>query len=214
MMEIKAFQFNMLPVNTYVVWDETGEAAVIDPGCYYPGEGDTLCRFIRDNGLKPKLLLNTHLHFDHVFGNPIIEKEFGIRAKGNAADQNWIVTLPDKLAAFGMHFDTTVEPVLPENFLNEGDTVSLGNTTFHIFHIPGHSPGSLVYYERVSGTLFTGDVLFRCGIGRGDFPDGNTGTLIDGINSKLMKLPDETKVLPGHGAYTTIGYERQHNPYI
>lgn len=214
MIELKAFEFNMLPVNTYVVWDGTKEAAIIDPGCYYPGEGDELCSFIRENGLTPKLLLNTHLHFDHVFGNPVIEREFGIRAMGNEADQDWIITLPKKLAAFGMQFDTKVEPILPENFLNEGDSVSFGDTTFEIFHVPGHSPGSLVYYERVSGTLFTGDVLFRCGIGRGDFPDGDTATLIDGINGKLMKLPDDTRVLPGHGPDTTIGYERLHNPYI
>ncbi|MCQ2066660.1 MAG: MBL fold metallo-hydrolase [Bacteroidaceae bacterium] len=213
-MSIKSFQFNMLPVNTYVVWDETGEAVVIDPGCFFPGEEETLTGFIRDNGLRLRHLLNTHLHFDHVFGNPVIGREFGIAAEANEADQEWITDLPHKIGSFGIRFEGKVSPILPENFLHEGDTVSFGNTAFGIFHIPGHSPGSLVFHEKTSRTLFTGDVLFRCSVGRTDFIDGDSEALADGIRRKLLPLPDDTKVLPGHGPSTTIGYERQNNPYF
>ncbi len=214
MIQIKTFQFNMLPVNTYVVWDETKEAVVIDPGCYYPGEGDTLCGFVRQNGLTLRHLLNTHLHFDHVFGNPVIEKEFGIFAEGNEADQDWIISLPKRLAAFGMRFETTVAPIRPDHFLNEGDVVRFGNTSLDVFHIPGHSPGSLVFLCKQAKTLFTGDVLFRGGVGRSDFGDGDHNALIDGIWKKLMILPDDTVVLTGHGLSTTIGTERAENPYL
>ena len=204
----------MLPVNTYVVWDETNEAAVIDPGCYYKGEGEELCDFIRNKGLNIKHLLNTHLHFDHVFGNPVIESSFGVEAEANEADQPWITGLERRIAAFGMRFSTKVSPIKPEHFLNEGDTIRFGNTTLSIFHIPGHSPGSLVFYCSEDGILFTGDVLFQGGVGRSDFGDGDHQALIDGIKKKLMVLPDSTKVLSGHGPSTTIGQERIGNPYI
>lgn len=214
MISVKVFQFNMLPVNTYVVWDGTGEAAVIDPGCYYDGEAETLCGFIRDNGLKPKHLLNTHLHFDHIFGNPVIESEFGLRAKGHQADLPWITGFHERISAFGIRYDGTVSPVLPENLIGQGDRITFGTTFLDVIHVPGHSPGSLVFHSGAEKILFTGDVLFRCGIGRSDFADGDGRILIDGIRSRLLTLPDDTVVYPGHGPSTAIGYERTHNPYL
>ena len=128
MISIKDFQFNMLPVNTYVVWDETKEAVVIDPGCYYPEEGEQLCTFIRSNGLNVKHLLNTHLHFDHIYGNPIVENEFGVLAEANGADMPWLTGIRQRLAAFGIHCNVTINPIQPENILKEGDTIAFGNT--------------------------------------------------------------------------------------
>lgn len=214
MISIKDFQFNMLPVNTYVVWDETKEAVVIDPGCYYPEEGEQLCTFIRSNGLKIKHLLNTHLHFDHIYGNPIIENEFGVLAEANEADMPWLTEIRQRLAAFGIHSKVTINPIQPENRLKDGDTIAFGNTVFYVLQIPGHSPGSVVFYSETDGVLFTGDVIFQGSIGRTDFPDGNHEDLISGIRNKLMTLPDSTVIYPGHGPSTSIGYERNNNPYI
>lgn len=214
MISIKDFQFNMLPVNTYVVWDETKEAVVIDPGCYYPEEGELLCTFIRSNGLNVKHLLNTHLHFDHIYGNPIVENEFGVLAEANGADMPWLTGIRQRLAAFGIHCNVTINPIQPENILKEGDTIAFGNTVFQVLQVPGHSPGSVVFYSRTDGVLFTGDVIFQGSIGRTDFQDGNHEDLISGIRNKLMTLPDNTVIYPGHGPSTSIGYERNHNPYI
>ena len=214
MISIKDFQFNMLPVNTYVVWDDTKEAVVIDPGCYYPEEGGILCSFIRSNGLKVKHLLNTHLHFDHIYGNPIIENEFGVLAEANGADMPWLTEIRQRLAAFGIHSKVTINPIQSENRLKDGDTIAFGNTVFNVLQIPGHSPGSVVFYSETDGVLFTGDVIFQGSIGRTDFPDGNHEDLISGIRNKLMTLPDSTVIYPGHGPSTSIGYERNNNPYI
>lgn len=214
MISIRTFQFNILQVNTYVVWDETGEAAVIDPGCMYKGEDETLCAFIRDNQLTPVLLLNTHLHFDHVFGNPIVEKTFGLKAKAHKADLPWLTTLPQKIGVLGIAVDKVVNSIEHDNFIDESDVLQFGNTSFEVLQVPGHSPGSLAFLCRSQKTVFTGDALFRGSIGRTDFEDSDGPALIDNINSKLMSLPDDTVVLPGHGPSSTIGFERSNNPYL
>lgn len=211
---IQTLQYNMLPVNTYVVWDDTKEAVVIDPGCYYSGEGEHLCGYIHQNGLTVRHLLNTHQHFDHVFGNPVVEQAFGIHAEGHAADRQWMIDLPGRLAAFGMKFNTIVEPIMPENYIDEGDRIEFGHSVFEILHVPGHSPGSIAFYCREANALFTGDALFRESIGRTDMEDGDHDALINAIRNKLAVLPDETIVFPGHGPYTTIRHEKDCNPFI
>jgi len=209
-MEVKCFEFNFLPVNTYVIWDETNEAAIIDPGCFYPGETGKLAAFIRDKGLTVKLLLNTHLHFDHVFGNLFVEETYHVKAKANDLDMPWIRTMAARMAVFGINYDGHVNPISPENVLNEGDTVTFGNTSLDVLHIPGHSPGSLVFRNKEQGCVFTGDVIFQGSYGRTDFPDGNHEALMDGIRNKLLTMPDDTVVYPGHGPVTTIRHERNY----
>lgn len=211
MMELRCFEFNMLPVNTYVVWDETGQAAIIDPGCYYPGESNELADFISSKGLEVKLLLNTHLHFDHVLGNAFVEQTYHIKAHANNLDNPWIIYMAKKMAAFGIRYDGCISPIEPQNVLNEGDKVAFGNTEFEVFHIPGHSPGSIVFYNRAQNIVFTGDVLFQGSIGRTDFQDGDGPALIRGIREKLLTLPENTVVYPGHGPATTIANEK---PYF
>ena len=211
MMNVKCFEFNFLPVNTYVVWDETLEAAVIDPGCFYDGESDALKDFISSNSLKIKHLLNTHLHFDHVLGNTFVEETYGVRAQANDADDPWIRFMARKMAAFGIRYEGHVSPIAPENVLKEGDTVTFGGTMLHVMQVPGHSPGSIVFYNRREDTVFTGDVLFQGSIGRADFADSDPQALIRGIREKLLVLPDCTVVYPGHGPATTIGSEK---PYF
>lgn len=207
-MNVKCLEFNFLPVNTYIIWDDTKECAIIDPGCFYEGESERLAEFISDNNLKVKLLLNTHLHFDHVFGNLFVEKTYGIQAKANDADNPWIENISQRLSAFGLHYNGAVNPILPENVLREGDVMEFGNTKLHVLHIPGHSPGSLVFLNKEEKILFSGDVLFQNGMGRTDFPDGDGPALWNGIRTKLMTLDPSTTVFPGHGPATTIGQER------
>ena len=211
MMNVKCFEFNFLPVNTYVVWDETLEAAVIDPGCFYDGESDALKDFISSNSLKVRHLLNTHLHFDHVLGNTFVEETYGVRAQANDADDPWIRFMARKMAAFGIRYEGHVSPIAPENVLKEGDTVTFGGTMLNVMQVPGHSPGSIVFYNRREDTVFTGDVLFQGSIGRADFADSDPQALVRGIREKLLVLPDRTVVYPGHGPATTIGSEK---PYF
>ncbi len=211
-MIVKCFEFNMLPVNTYVIWNpDDREAVIIDPGCYFSGEAAILKQYIDENYLTVKHLLNTHLHFDHIFGNPFVENAFHIKAKANDCDIKWLLNIKKRVEIFGLRYDETINPIEDDNILNEGDTIAYGNSVLSIFHIPGHSPGSLVFYSKKDDILFTGDVLFQGSIGRSDFPDSDTSALTSGIKNKLFVLPDNTIVYPGHGPATTIGYEKKYN---
>ena len=174
----------MFPVNCYVLWDDTKEAVVIDPGCFYEEEKQALKKFILTNELNVKHLLNTHLHLDHIFGNPFMLKEFGQK------------------------------PVPLGKYLHDGDSITFGHTTLEAIHVPGHSPGSLVYYCKEDNCMFSGDVLFQGSIGRADLTGGNFDELIEHICSRLFVLPNETVVYPGHGAPTTIGMEKAENPFF
>lgn len=212
-MKVKQFEFNMLPVNTYVVWDEhTHEAAVIDAGCYTPKECETLKEFISEEGLTVKYLLNTHLHFDHIFGNGFMYKEYGVKTCAHPADEEWLVEAPQRTRMFGLEFPGTPAPI--GTYLEEGDKLMLGYYSLQCIHVPGHSPGSIVFYSPEGRCLFAGDVLFQGSIGRSDLPGGDIRTLIDSIRENLLTLPDATLVYPGHGDATTIGYEKQYNFYL
>ncbi len=212
MLQIKTFEFNMLPVNTYLVWDNTNEAVLIDCGCYYEAEKQELKKFIATQHLTIKHLLNTHLHFDHVFGNPFIWNTYGIKAEAHAADLPWLEQISDRIQMFGIQ---NCEPPVPlQNELDEGDIVTFGSHQFSIFHIPGHSLGSLCFYCKEENILFSGDVLFRFSIGRGDLGGGGEEMLIHGIKEKLFSLPDHTKIYPGHGPTSTIGEEKRYNIYL
>lgn len=213
MLKIKQFEFNMLPVNTFVIWDEhTREAAVIDAGCYFPEECDKLKNFIANEGLVMKHLLNTHLHFDHIFGNGFIYKQYGLKTCAHRDDEDWLMDAPRRTRMFGLAFPG--EPVPVGTYIDEGDELTLGECTLKCIHVPGHSRGSIVFYNSESGCLFAGDVLFQGSIGRTDLPGGDHQTLLDGIRTKLFTLPDETVVYPGHGGQTTIGYEKKYNYYL
>lgn len=212
MLTVKRFEFNMLPVNTYVVWDETKEAVVIDAGCYFDSEKQTLKDYILKNELMIKHLLNTHLHFDHVFGNPFMFKEFGLKAEAHESDLPWLEQITERVKSFGIM--NCEPPVSLKGYLYEGDTVTFGTHTFTVFHIPGHSLGSLVYYCAEEKVLFTGDVLFEHSIGRTDLGGGTEEQLVQGIKTKLFPLPDDTRVYPGHGPETTIGSEKKYNIYL
>ena len=211
-MKIKKFIFNPVEVNCYLLWDETKEAVLIDCGALFPAEKEELKNFVAENGLTIKHYLNTHLHFDHIFGNPFIEKEFGIACEANDGDWPWAETIAERVARFGLRYKENI-PALGR-VLHDGDVITFGNQTLEAIHVPGHSPGSLAYYLRSENMLFSGDALFQGSIGRTDFADADFDTLITSIKEKLFTLPDETVVYPGHAGTTTIGFEKQYNRFL
>lgn len=212
-MKIQKFTFNMFGVNTYVLWDEaTREAAVVDPGMIDEAEERVLDGFINLNKLKVTHLINTHMHLDHTFGDNHIKKLYGVGVEGHQSDDFLGENLPAQARAFGIGQE--VSPIEIEHNLHEGDKIMLGNEALEVLHVPGHSPGSLVLYAPESGFLLAGDVIFKNSIGRTDLAGGNAPELIDGIESKILTLPPETVVHPGHGPSTTIGSEATFNPYL
>jgi glyoxylase-like metal-dependent hydrolase (beta-lactamase superfamily II) len=210
-MHIQRFECNPVAVNTYLLYDETQEAALIDCGAFSPQEQEAIQDCIKRQGLRLKRLLNTHRHFDHLLGNRFIYETYGLRPEYHAAED----TLPDisqQTRLFGFPADS--EPIAPGPFLQDGDEIRFGNTVLIALLTPGHSPGSLSFYCKESRCVFTGDALFRHDIGRTDLWGGSEEILLRSIRTRLLTLPGETVVYPGHGPQSTIEEEKQHNPYI
>jgi glyoxylase-like metal-dependent hydrolase (beta-lactamase superfamily II) len=211
MMTIQQFTFNPLQENTYVIYTEKGECCIIDPGCYSSNERNELKNFIHEHQLQPKYLLNTHCHFDHLFGNKFIHQEFGLSLHLNSKEKPVLDNAPMAALMWGLPFDQYNGNLI---YLDEGDTIQLGNDKFEIIFTPGHSPGSISFYCSEQQFIVAGDVLFRTGIGRTDLPGGDFDTLIDSIQTKLFVLPEQTTVYCGHGPQTSIGFEKRHNPFL
>lgn len=211
-MQIKKFEFNHFPVNTYLISDETGEAAVIDCGCYFPEEEELFKNYLTDHNLSLKLVLNTHLHLDHAFGNAFLEEQYGLSPITNEAEVTQLPNLAMQSQPFGIKLRRDGSEVT--QFINDGETVRFGNTTLKAILIPGHSPGGLAFYCEDAKVVFVGDILFKGSIGRTDLWGGNYDLLISGIKSKLLALPDDTVVYSGHGPETTIGYEKRTNTFL
>lgn len=215
-MNIKIFAFNPLEVNTYVLSDETGECIVIDPASLYAGEREQLLSYLQDSGFKVRHLLLTHLHFDHVPGVNLLVSRFGAPAWCHPDDLFLLDSMAGQMQAFFGLPDGGEAGHTPEisGRLSDGDTVTFGNQSIKVLHTPGHSPGSVVYYNEAEGCLFSGDLLFRSGVGRTDLPGGSFGDLTDSLKSKIFTLPDATVVYPGHGPATTVGFEKRNNPFV
>lgn len=212
-MKIKIFEFNPIAVNTYVLYDKTGECVIVDPACFYPNEQQALVKFINDKKLVVKHILNTHLHFDHVFGVNFVEKQFGVKMQAHKADEFLLETMNEQLAMFGFTPNGDYVPTVGK-YIDENDTIEFGNQKLSIMHVPGHSPGSIVFYNKEQNVAVSGDVLFNGSIGRTDLPQGNHHQLIDGIKTKLLVLPPNTVVYPGHGPATNIKGEMRSNPFL
>ena len=211
-MKIKCFEFNMFPVNCYVLADETNEAVIIDAGCYYKEEQQRLKDFITERKLTIRHQLNTHLHADHQFGNAFVEREFGVKPEACQRDEFLLSGLATFCRSFG--FPLNEEPAPLGHYITDGEIIRFGNTELKAISVPGHSPGSMVYYCEKSRCLFSGDTLFKGSIGRADLEGGNFDDLRESIATKLLVLPDDTIVYPGHGNETTIGYEKMNNPFF
>ncbi len=210
MIEIKSFVFNPFMENTYVVYDDSGEAIVIDPGCYEQQEKDQLTAFISNQSLKVVKLINTHCHIDHVLGNSFIKETYGVDFYMHKSDLQTLRSVEVYAPSYGFQQYHGIEP---DFFLDEGMTLNFGNTSLEILFVPGHAPGHIVFYHKDTNQLIGGDVLFENSIGRTDLPGGDHDLLIRNIREKLFILPEETVVYPGHGNTTTIGYEKVNNPF-
>ncbi|HXS54940.1 MAG TPA: MBL fold metallo-hydrolase [Hanamia sp.] len=211
MFQIKVFTFNPVQENTYLLYNEQNECIIIDPGCYFDEEKDQLKSFIILNKLQPKLLLNTHCHLDHVFGNKFVSEEYKLTLKTHPLEKKVLELAPASGLMFNLPFDNYQGEVI---YLEEGDVISLGNDELEVIHAPGHSPGSICFYCAKQKFIIGGDVLFQNSIGRTDLPYGSHEDLIKNIKEKLFKLPRDVKVFSGHGPATTIGEEINGNPYL
>ncbi|WEK19492.1 MAG: MBL fold metallo-hydrolase [Candidatus Pedobacter colombiensis] len=211
MISIKQFTFNPVRENTYILFDETGECVIIDPGMYDAAEQNAVVNFIKDQNLKPVLLLNTHCHYDHVFGNKFVYDNWGLKPQFHKGELYVLQAIPGYVPQLGLHYELSPEP---EVFLPESGKVNFGNSQLELIFAPGHSPAHLCFYAAADNFLIGGDVLFYCSIGRTDLPGGNHLQLINSIKNNLFILPDDCKVYPGHGQSTTIGFEKQHNPFL
>ena len=209
-----ALQIQVIPVtpfqqNAALLWDDASREAVLtDVG----GESERLLSAVSQNQLKLQAIWLTHGHLDHASGVADLTEQQSVPVLGpHQSDDYWLQALPEITANYGFPVS---KPLTPTRWLEDGDELSVGEHKFIVYHIPGHTPGHVVFYNQENNLLIAGDVLFRESIGRTDFPGGNHADLIHGIQSKLLTLPDSTRVLPGHGPMTTIGHEKLHNPYL
>lgn len=209
MLRIKTFTFNPFQENTYVL-SSGKEAFIIDPGCYEDHERQALDKYIADEQLKPVLLINTHGHIDHVLGNDHIKSRYHLPLAIHAADVPVLKAVKAYASNYGFPGYTEAEP---DRLLIEGETICLGDTECRVMFLPGHAPGHIGLYFSSAAKLISGDVLFRESIGRTDLPGGDHGTLIQSITQQVFLLPDEVEVFPGHGPTTTVGHEKNHNPW-
>ena len=210
MMQIKSFCFNPFGENTYVLYDESGEAIVIDPGCSNREEENQLSGFLADEKLRVTALINTHCHIDHVLGNSFVMDTYGVPLLIHPDDAPLLKANEVVAPMYGI---PNFRAPQPDGFLNAGDRFGFGNTELEILHLPGHAPGHIGLYDAVSRCCIAGDVLFLGSIGRTDLPGGDYDTLIQSIRKRLFPLGDEVTVYPGHGPPTTIGRERRSNPF-
>ncbi|NBB73401.1 MAG: MBL fold metallo-hydrolase [Bacteroidetes bacterium] len=210
-MTVQSFTFNAFMTNCYVCHDG-GEAVLIDPSCATASEQQHVVEYIDEHELTVRHLLLTHAHIDHIFGCAFFSARYGQRFQVHAAERAFIEQAEEQAQAFGVQIDP---PPVPDTFLDEGDTVTFGGVTFDILHTPGHSPGSICFVDAASDQAITGDVLFQGSIGRVQgLPQTSRPQLMASITEKLLPLGDETTIYPGHGPSTTIGHERQHNPFL
>jgi hydroxyacylglutathione hydrolase len=210
-MEIFRFIYSPIEVNTYILADPGGDCAIIDCGCYDKVEFEELAGFIKNKNLKPVLLLNTHCHLDHIFGNRFVLERYNLKTLSGEDDEMNRKNAVQHALLFGLSMDNPPEP---EGFITDGQVITFGETELKALHVPGHSAGSLAFYSKESRCVFTGDALFAGSIGRTDLQGGDYVTLIESIRNKLFNLPSSTVVYPGHRGETTIDKEMKSNPYF
>lgn len=209
-MTIQPFTFNPFQTNCYVCHD-AGEAVIVDPSSTNPREHQAVLDYIAREGLVVRHLLLTHAHIDHIFGCAFFAAHFGQGWQMHRGDLPLLRHAEDQARLFGVAVEPPPEPGV---FLEEGDTVTFGGATWEVLHTPGHSPGSVSFYDRATGAVVAGDVLFMGSIGRTDLWQGSLPELMASIYQKLVPLGDDVRVYPGHGPATTIGRERRTNPFL
>ncbi len=211
MINIETFVFNPFMENTFILFDDSRECIIVDAGCYEEEERKEIAGYITDNDLKPVRLVNTHCHVDHVLGVSFLKEKFGIPFCIHSLEKPILSATPMQGNFFGLEPGSAAEP---DELLEDGAIISFGGSDLNAIHVPGHSPGSLVLYSERDAFMLAGDVLFRGSIGRSDLPGGDHETLVRNIREKLLVLDPGIKVYPGHGPETTIGQEKDHNPFL
>ena len=198
--------------NTFILsCTETREAIIVDPGCNSASEREALVQLIQENDLNPVLLVNTHCHLDHVFGNAFVKDNYNIPFTFHRDEVPVYKAVPIMSNMYGLPIDDLPEP---DYFLDLNSPIAFGHVKLSILFTPGHSPGSVSLYNEDDQYVIAGDVLFQHSIGRTDLPGGDHSTLLRSIRDQLLVLPDQTVVWPGHGPSTTIGVERKSNPFL
>lgn len=212
MLYLKSFTFNPFQENTYLVYNDEKEAFIIDPGNYTASENEEVRAFVAEKELRLSRLLLTHGHIDHILGNKFILDTYGLLPEMHKDDLFLIERMPQTAAMYGIvHADPSP---LPEKLLSGGDVVLLGDYEFECIFVPGHSPGSLAFYNKANKLLIGGDVLFRGSIGRSDLPGGDHDTLVRSVREKIFSLGDDIRVYSGHGPVTLTGVEKATNPFL
>ena len=205
---IKSVAVGELETNCYIVWDEkSGDAAVIDPG----SDGAVIEAELKALGLRPARIINTHGHFDHIGANAKIKKTYGAALAIHSGDAALLGDAKSYATTFGIKTCSSPEP---DSLLKDGDTVTIGSHALEVIHTPGHTPGGVCFYDKAEKILITGDTLFAGSVGRTDLPGGSYETLMDSIRTKILPIDDDVRVYPGHGPDSTIGTEKQTNPYL
>lgn len=212
MLTVKTFVFNPFQENTFVIHNEQGICAIIDPGCYETHEKKAISQYITNNNLKPVYLLNTHCHIDHVLGNAFIADTYNLKLAIHKADIPTLQGLSAYAHLFGIQGN--MQSPEPELFLEEGQQLKIGSDLLDIIFVPGHAPGHVAFICHKQKFIINGDVLFKESIGRTDLPGGDYNTLINSIKTKMFVLPDDFTVYCGHGPQTTIGWEKKYNPFV
>lgn len=210
MIHIQGFTFGPFEENTFILHDETKECIIIDPGCSTRAEQSELDQFIKDEGLKPVKLINTHCHIDHVMGNTFVAKKYNIGLEIHEEALGTLRSLPQVSNLYGLNAEESVEP---SSYIKEGDKVVFGQSSMDVLFTPGHAPGSICLVSHPDKFVIAGDVLFYGSIGRTDLPGGDMDLLLKNIREKLFTLPDDYIVFSGHGQETEIGFEKKNNPF-
>lgn len=211
-MKIARLIFNPIQENTYIIWDDTLEAAVIDAGNMNERENEVLAKFIADNGLKPKYALNTHGHFDHLLGVDFLREKYGAQLAMSSKDEFLLKSASVSAELFGVKADALPEAIDVD--LEGKESIKFGNTELKIIPTPGHTPGHVAFFEPESKVLFTGDTLFRESIGRTDLPGGDYSWIMRSIIENILPLGDDVKIYPGHGDTSDLGHESMYNPFV
>ncbi|RYY60653.1 MAG: MBL fold metallo-hydrolase [Chitinophagaceae bacterium] len=211
MLSLKTFTFSPIQENTYILYNDRRQCCIIDPGCYFQEEREELKTGIEKTGLTPVLLLNTHCHLDHVFGNKFVFETWGLVPHIHELEQPVLDRAGQAGERWQLPFDNYTGDVV---YVKAGEEIKIGEELLQVRFTPGHSPGSVSFYHEAGSFIMGGDVLFNRSIGRTDLPGGDQPTLIESIHREFFTLPDDTKVWSGHGPVTTIGYEKMNNPFL
>lgn len=213
MIKVKQFQFSLFGVNTYLVIDEaTRMAAVIDPAMDDVHEETQFSDYVKNHDAEVSQIINTHMHLDHCFGINYVKNKYGVPIKAHGADSILAEIIDQQYQMFGM--PPKGEKVIIDVELTDGELVSVGESQLQVIATPGHTQGGICLYNKETKLLFSGDTIFKGSVGRTDLPGGDQRTLIRSIRERILSLPDDVTILPGHGPATTVAYEKIHNPYI